>query len=145
MARIEVCREMSVPAALVWEALADLGSHTDWMADARSIEFIGDRRQGLGTRMVVDTRVGPLHTRDIVEVTAWEEGRSITVSHRGLIRGIGVLSVEDAGDHARARWEERLVFPWWLGGPAAAWAARPLLTAIMRRNLRRLESLVSSP
>ncbi|MGH8945331.1 MAG: SRPBCC family protein [Acidimicrobiia bacterium] len=145
MARIEVCKDMAVPVADVWEALADLGSHGAWMWDARSIRFVGAQTRGVGTRLEVETGVGPFHTRDILEVTGWEEGRSITVTHRGLVRGRGVLRVVGDDGHARVVWEEQLVFPWWLGGPVVAWVARPVLAAIMRGNLRRLESLVSSP
>lgn len=145
MARIEVSRMMKTSRPVVWEALADLGSHARWMRDARSVEFLGSRKRGLGTRMAVETRVGPFRTVDLLEVTGWEEGRSISVAHRGLIDGEGVLSVEDAGNGSLVRWVERLSFPWWLGGPVTAWLARPLLGAVLRGDLRRLDSLVSSP
>lgn len=145
MARIEVSRVMKAPHRVVWAALADLASHAGWMRDARSVGFLGTRTRGVGTRMEVDTRVGPFRTRDVLEVTGWDEGRSITVIHLGLIKGEGVLSVEEADDGSRVSWVERLALPWWLGGPVTAWLARPLLAAVLRGNLRRLESLVSSP
>ena len=145
MARIEVWRVMDAHRPVVWEALADLASHAGWMRDARSVEFLGSRTRGVGTRLTVETRVGPFRTLDLLEVTGWEEGQSISVTHRGLIEGEGVLSVEDAGNGSLVRWVERLSFPWWLGGPVTAWLARPLLGAVLRGDLRRLDSLVSSP
>lgn len=95
--------------------------------------------------MRVETRVGPFRTLDLIEVTGWEEGRSISVTHRGLIKGEGILSVEDAGNGSLVRWVERLSFPWWLGGPLTSWLARPLLALVLRGDLKRLDSLVSSP
>jgi uncharacterized protein YndB with AHSA1/START domain len=145
LARIEVSRVMKTPRRVVWEALADLASHAGWMRDARSVEFLGPRTRGVGARMKVETRVGPFRTLDVLEVTGWEEGRSISVTHHGLIKGEGVLSVEETDSGSRVSWVERISFPWWLGGPITAWLARPLLAAILRGNLRRLESLVSSP
>lgn len=145
MALIVVSREMAVPVASAWEALSDLGSHADWMRDARTVEFIGGQTRGVGTLMEVTTRIGPIRTRDVLEVTGWEELHSITVTHLGAIRGTGVLRVERANALSRVVWEERLVFPWWMGGPLAAWLARPVLAAVMRGNLKRLESLLTSP
>lgn len=145
MARIEVSRRIATPHAEVWSALADLRSHTDWMKDARSIEFTGETRSGVGTRMEVETVVGPLRTTDIMEVVGWDEGRSIEVVHEGLVTGRGTLSAEPNGESTMVRWVEVLTFPWWLGGAVTAWLARPVLAAIWRGNLKRLEESVSSP
>lgn len=125
--------------------MADLGSHVEWMKDARSIEFISDRRRGVGTRMNVETRVGPLRTLDVIEVTGWVEGSTIEVVHRGIVTGEGALSVRSSDGHARVSWVEELRFPWWLGGPLTAWLARPILAAVWRGNLRRLEESLTSP
>lgn len=145
MARIEVSREIGVPVGRVWEALADIGSHPAWMRDARSIEFLGSQTRGVGTRFQVETRVGPFRTLDLLEVTEWEEGRSIEVAHRGSIGGTGVLSVEGSASRARVTWKERLEVPWRLGGPPIAWLAVQVLAVIWRGNLARLEALVTSP
>jgi len=95
--------------------------------------------------MEVATRLGPLGTRDLLEVTAWEEGRSISVAHRGATRGVGMISLADDEGGCRVTWSERLTFPWWLGGRTGASLAKPVLAAVMRGNLARLEDLVSSP
>lgn len=136
---------MSVPRDRVWSALADLGSHADWMRDAESIVFIGGQRTGVGTRMEVKTVVGPLRTVDIMEVVGWEEGHSIEVSHQGLVKGAGVLGVSGSGELTVVSWVEELTFPWWLGGAVTAWLVRPVLAAIWRGNLRRLEETLSGP
>lgn len=132
------------PLAVVWEAVADLGSHPRWMTDAESLEFLGDVRSGVGTRMLVETRIGPLRTRDVIEVTGWEPGQRITVVHRGAISGEGVLQLDAMAGGTRLKWSERLRFPWWWGGALTALLARPVLRWVWRRNLRRFERLVEA-
>lgn len=125
--------------------MADMASHVDWMRDARSIAFATDQRAGLGTRMEVETRVGPLRTIDVLEVVAWEEGRSIEVAHQGLVEGRGTLTATSQDHRTLISWEEDLTFPWWLGGPVTAWLARPVLAAVWRGNLKRLEETLTPP
>lgn len=144
MTRIAVTRTMQVPHERVWAAIADLGSHTEWMKDAERIVFVHDQRRGKGTRMEVVTVVGPFRTVDVMEVVGWDEGRSIEVAHRGLITGRGTLAAEPAGKGTLVSWREELTFPWWLGGPITAWLARPVLAAIWRGNLARLEESLTS-
>ncbi len=144
MTRIAITRAMAVSHDRAWEAISDLGSHTGWMRDAETITFVTDQRRGTGTRMEVLTVVGPLRTVDVMEVTGWEEGQSIEVAHRGLITGRGILAAEARGDGALVSWDEELTFPWWLGGPITAWLARPVLAAIWRGNLERLEQTLTS-
>jgi len=146
MTRIAVTRRMPVPVGRVWAALADLASHTVWMKDAESIDFVTAQRAGVGTRMKVKTLVGPFRTIDEMEVVRWDEGRAIGVVHTGLVEGQGTFTIAEAspGD-TDVRWDEELSFPWWLGGPFTAMFARPVLAAIWRGNLRRLEESLSSP
>lgn len=142
---IEVSRIIEATPSAVWEELSDMASHGEWMKDARLVGFAGDQRRGVGTRMQVETRIGPLGVRDLLEVTGWVEGRSIRVAHVGTVRGEGELSIADDPRGSRVTWRERVVFPWWLGGAVTAWLARPVLAGVWRRNLARLAELVSSP
>lgn len=116
--------------------------HAEWMKDARAVEFLGDQRRGIGTRMRVTTRVGPLRTTDVMELTEWEPPSVIGVSHRGLIGGAGVFRLEPEGEGTRFEWSEDLRFPWFLGGPAGAFLARPILRRVWRGNLQRLKERV---
>ena len=122
------------PPAVVWDDVRDLGSHVEWMADAEEIRFTSDQRAGVGTTFDCDTRIGPLHLVDRMEVTEWEDGRLIGVRHVGLVTGTGrfTLTVAEAG--TRFTWQEELTIPWWLGGPLGALALR----LVWMRNLRRL-------
>lgn len=134
---------MAIAHDRVWAAISDLGSHEVWMRDAESVVFVDDQRRGKGTRMEVMTVVGPFRTLDRMEVTGWEEGRFVEVTHQGMVKGRGTLTAEPAADGSVVTWEEELTFPWWLGGPVTAWLARPVLTAVWRGNLRRLEDTLS--
>ena len=131
---------VDIPAALeeVWADLADVGSHVEWMADAEEIRFLTDQRSGVGTRMEVLTRVGPLSTTDVMEFTAWEPPHRMAIRHEGLVTGEGEFLLEEIPGGTRFVWTEKLSFPWYAGGPVTAMAAAPILTAIWRRNLKRL-------
>lgn len=130
--------EKSVQASReeVWAELANLANHASWMKDAVELEFLGAQRSGIGTRMRVPTQVGPFRTTDVLEVTGWVEGESISVDHEGLVSGRGQFTL-DGDAPTVVVWEETLRFPWWIGGPVAAVFAHPILRAIWAGNLRR--------
>ena len=134
--------DIDAPPREVWNELADLGNHAEWMKDAVSIVFTSEQKVGVGTTMRVATKVGPLRTMDVLEVIGWTEGQSIEILHRGLVTGSGVLSVEPRNGGSRVRWEEDLHFPWWVGGRITAFFARPVLSRIWAGNLKRLAGRV---
>lgn len=141
---VTVSVHIPAPRPQVWEDVADLAGHVEWMADARSIEFLTDARSEVGTRLAVETRIGPLRTTDVMEVTAWEPGERIAVIHHGLFAGRGEFRLADEGGGTRFTWSERITFPWFFGGPIGAWLARPVLAWVWRRNLTRLRARFSS-
>lgn len=124
----------------MWDAAADLASHAEWMADARSITFETAQRRGPGTRLRVETRIGPLRTNDLMVVDEWLEGRVIGVEHRGLVTGRGRFELLPTAGGTRFTWREELAFPWFLGGHLTAWLARPVLARLWRRNLAGLKA-----
>jgi Polyketide cyclase / dehydrase and lipid transport len=143
--RVRVQVTIDAPRPAVWDRLADIPDHVRWMADARAIRFTGDRRRGVGTAFECETRIGPLRTTDVMEVTEWREGRSLGVRHVGLVSGAGRFVLRRARrGRTRVTWDERLRFPWWLGGPAAGLVAAPVLRLVWRGNLRRLADLVQN-
>jgi carbon monoxide dehydrogenase subunit G len=139
---IRIEQEVPAPRAKVWKELADLGSHASWMTDAGEVEFLGESTSGVGTRIRVPTRIGPLRTTDILEVTDWVEGKSMIVRHLGIFSGTGQFRLEGQLPTV-VIWEERLRFPWWLGGPITAVAARPILNRIWTGNLKRFATKFS--
>ena len=151
MVAIAVGTVIEAPQPAVWSELADLGAHTTWMVDAVSITFVGPERRGTGTRFDCATRVGPLRTTDRMVVVEWVEGTAIGVRHTGLITGEGRFTLDPRagaeGEAARTevRWTEELHFPWWLAGRLGAWAGRPVLRRLWRRNLANLKARVEEP
>ena len=124
----------------VWGRLSDLGSHAEWMADAESVRFLTDQRAGVGTRIEVATRLGPLQTTDLMDVIGWEEQRRIVVRHRGVVSGTGSFTLEaESQAGSRVIWREVLDLPWRFGGPVGGLVAAPLLRWVWKRNLRRLK------
>jgi carbon monoxide dehydrogenase subunit G len=135
---VSIEKVIDAPLQRVWDDVADLASHVEWMADAESITFLTDQRSGAGTTMEVLTRVGPLKTTDIMEFTEWEPPHRMAIRHKGLITGIGSFNLESDGDATRFIWAEDLSFPWYLCGTITATIAAPVLKLIWRRNLKAL-------
>ena len=134
----------SVPAApsVVWEDLRRIERHVEWMSDAESIRFLTDDTEGVGTRFECVTRLGPLRLIDRMEVTDWRDGVVMGIRHHGVVSGVGQfrltpLTTPGGEAHTRFEWNETLRFPWWMGGPIGAVVARPVLSAVWARNLRR--------
>jgi hypothetical protein len=145
MTRIRVRATIDASRGAVWTRLADIADHVAWMADASAIRFTGERRSGVGTTFECETRIGPLRTTDAMEVTEWREGRSLGVRHAGVVSGAGRFVLDDGGPASTSvTWDERLRFPWWLGGPVGGLVAAPVLRLVWRGNLRRLASLVEN-
>jgi hypothetical protein len=145
MAQIGLSIVIGAPVATVWARVSDLASQTDWMLDAVAIRFVSAATSGRGTVMDCDTKVGPFRLTDRLVVTEWEDGRSIAIRHDGAVTGTGRFSLADAGGNStRFDWTEELTFPWWMGGPAGAAAARPVLAWTWRRNLAALRELIES-
>lgn len=143
MTRIRVCRTIGAPPRDVWAVVERIEAHTEWMADAVAIRFTGPRRRGAGTELTCDTRVGPFRSTDVMRVTEWRPRRALGVEHLGAVRGTGRFTLRRVrGGRTRFCWQERLVFPWWLGGPLGGLAARPVLRRLWRANLERLAALV---
>ncbi len=130
--------EIPAPIERVWEEAADVASHVEWMADAHRLDFLSGQTEGVGTRVEVETRFGPLRTTDVMEFTAWDPPRRMAVRHQGLFTGTGEFLFEPTGPGATTMtWQERIDFPWFFGGKLGAWAARPVFGWVWRRNLRR--------
>ena len=143
MARIRVHTDIDAPRRRVWRHLRDIPSHVEWMADAEAIRFVTERREGVGTVFLCDTKVGPIRLVDRMEITEWREGRVLGVRHAGVVTGEGRFSVRRRGRRrTRFTWEESLRFPWWLGGPLGAAVGSRVLRRIWKRNLVRFRRRV---
>lgn len=127
----------------VWDHIQDIASHTEWMRDASSIEFLGHQRQGVGARFACETKVGPIVLNDVMEITEWSPGRRLGVRHAGFVSGEGTFELAKLPDGTvDFGWQETLRFPWQLGGVVGEVLAKPILTAIWKGNLKRLKNIV---
>ena len=148
MGRIRVSTVIDAPPEAVWDEVRHLQRHVDWMADAEAIRFTSKQREGKGTTFDCDTRIGPFRLTDRMEVTEWRAGRSIGVRHVGLVTGTGRFTLRRAGRSGRDRnrtrftWDERLRFPWWMGGPIGGVVGGRAMKLVWRRNLRTLKRQV---
>lgn len=141
--RIWIAKTIEAPKDVVWLELSSIDRHVIWMLDAVAIDFTTDQRRGVGTSFRCRTKVGPFRTTDQMTITSWIDGREIGVEHRGLVRGTGRFTLRgEMGRTCVLRWEERLTFPIWLGGPVTAMVAKPILKSIWIRNLDRLAELI---
>ena len=148
MSRLCVAIDISATPAQVWSAVEAIEDHVSWMHDAVAIRFQTDRRRGVGSAFLCDTKVGPFKLVDRMEITEWTPTAAIGVRHVGLVTGTGrfTLTPIDLGRRTRFGWDESLVFPWWLGGPLGAFVGgRLVLRPIWNRSLRTLKHLVESP
>ncbi len=145
MARIRTRIDIDATPAAVWRAIERVESHVDWMDDAVAIRLTSAVKKGVGTTFDCDTRVGPFRLTDRMAVTQWRPRRSMGVRHVGLVAGSGRFTLRRRrGGRTRFAWDERLSFPWFLGGPVGAVVAVPVLKRIWRRNLANLKALVEN-
>lgn len=142
---VNVAVDIAAPADEVWEHASDLPSHTEWMRDAKAIEFLSGSTSGVGTTMRVLTKVGPLKTSDVMTVTRWEEPDLIEVRHSGTVTGLGRFEIE-ALDAATTRfsWHEDLEMPWYFGGTLGLPISERVLAMIWKANLRLFKEMVES-
>ncbi len=143
MGRIRVSTVINASPAKVWDEVRHVERHVDWMADAESIRFHTSQRAGAGTAFDCVTKVGPIRLTDVMTITTWRDGREMGVRHEGLVTGVGrfTLSRKRRG-RTRFTWDERLVFPWWMGGPVGGVVGGVVMRQIWKRNLRVLKALV---
>jgi hypothetical protein len=144
MSDIAVAVVIDAAPETIWDYVAQIERHVEWMADARAIRFVDSQRSGAGTTFVCETVVGPIRLADTMTVTAWDPPVRIAVSHAGIVTGEGEFRIEPVNAlSSRFRWIESLSFPWYLGGVLGERVGgRAVLASIWRRNLRALKARV---
>lgn len=139
MGRIRVSTKIDAPPARVWDDIKDIASHVQWMEDAVAIRFTSPKHSGVGAAFDCDTKVGPFRLTDRMEVTEWKPRKVMGIRHVGLVTGTGRFTLRRRRrGRTTFRWEERLVFPWWMGGPLGAEVGGLVLRLVWKRNLRNL-------
>lgn len=145
MGKVKVSVTIDAPPRRVWAEVEQVERHVGWMADAVAIRFTSASRRGVGTVFDCETRVGPVRLTDRMEVTEWRPGRAMGVRHVGVVTGSGRFTLRRARrGRTRFTWEERLRYPWWLGGAAGGVVGDRVMARVWRRNLRTLKGLVEA-
>ncbi len=139
--RTRVAVDIHCHIADVWDDVRDLTSHVNWMQDAKEIRLRSPQHEGVGTEIECLTQIGPLRTKDVLRVTDWKAGSSITMEHLGSVKGTGTLELKAYGSSTHVVWTEEIHFPWWSGGGLAGAAAKPVLHEIWAANLQRLKRI----
>jgi hypothetical protein len=136
---ITVSTIIDAPPRVVWASVRDIGSHVRVDGRRRGHPLHVTPAHGRGHHLRVRHPVGPLTLTDVMEVTSWVERREMGVRHTGVVTGTGRFTLRRArGGRTRFTWEERLVFPWWLGGRVGGVVGARVLKQIWKGNLRRL-------
>ena len=118
-------------------SLSDVMEITEWSPGQR----MGVRHSGLVSGEGAFT---------LVKVEGGKDGgddRDAAESSNGKVAS-GVKAASDgkdtSGAHTYFQWEEKLRFPWRLGGPITAAAAWPVLRSMWKGNLQRLKAKIEN-
>lgn len=130
--RLEVERHAAAPRAVVWRVLTQWERQPEWMLDAKSVEVLTPRREGVGVTIRCPTNLLGVTVQDVMRVTAWREQEELEVTHLGrIITGRGAFLLDDAPNGGtRLRWWEEVDPPL---GAVGEWGASVLVLPILRR------------
>ena len=142
--KTSVSVEIDGPIEAVWAEAVDFASHHEWMGDALAIDFETDQQTGVGTVMLVETRVGPLRTVDRFTITELDAPHLVKGIHDGAVSGSAQWHITESNGSTTLAWHEQLRFPWYFAGRLGEFVAKPIMIAMWRANLRRLKSRVES-
>ena len=126
-----------------WAVLTDWDRQADWMLDADLVRVVSERREGVGVRLEVRTRVFGLPAfTEPIEVIGWDPPRGLTIRHGSLVAGTGTWSLEPSPGGTRFTWREeiRLAVP--VVGAAAAAAYAPVMRWLMGRAMTGLRTFL---
>lgn len=135
---MQVRREIVLPTTPeeAWAVLMDWERQADWMLDADRIEVVSERREGVGVRLAVETRIAgiPAFTEPM-EVMGWDPPRRLEIRHGSLVAGEGAWELLPVEGGTRFTWTEdiRLAIP--VVGELAARCYRPVLRMLMGRAM----------
>ena len=134
---------IEAPATEVWNVIEDIAGHVNWMDDAVAIHFVGNQQLGIGTVFACETRIGPFKLVDRMEITEWADGRTIGITHEGLVSGSGNFILTEMGKgQTKFTWDESLNFPFWMGGPFRNFFGQKILGRVWAQNLKNLKTLI---
>lgn len=141
-----VLTRIGAPPSRVWKLLADWEGSSAWMVDATTVEVVGDRREGVGTRVKAVTTIAGVPLTDEMEVVAWEPNRLIGVMHhRRPIRGLAWFELREAADGTTLfEWAEELDPPLGPLGELGGMILRRPIERVLRKSAAKLKRFAES-
>jgi hypothetical protein len=141
-------RLVDAPAAAAWGRLTDWPAHGRWVP--LTTVRVTERTDGVGTRFVGRTGVGPLGFDDPMEVVAWQPpgdgmpGRCTVVKRGRVVLGSARLDVTPVGrSRCQIEWTEEVdIAPVRLtrwAAPAVAAVGRLAFSTVLRKAAREAE------
>ena len=113
------------------------------MSDAESIKFLGQQKEGVGTKILVLTKIGPIKLNDLMTFTKWEKNAEIEVEHEGIVTGKGSFLLEALENKTtKFSWRETLKFPIILGGVIGEIVGSYILERIWKKNITNLKKII---
>lgn len=136
------CDVLSAPEE-VWDALVEWESQPSWMLDAKDVEVLTPRREGVGVKVRVPTNAMGFTLVDVMEVTGWRPAQRLEVRHVGrLIKGTGAFELSPVPGGTRVRWWEDVDPPLGaVGELVARTLVAPYLRRLFARSLRRFKKM----
>ena len=134
--------ETTIDASIdeVWDEVSLIENHSNWMKDAVKIDFESEIKSGVGTKIKVLTKIGPIKLYDYMTFTKWEDKNVIGVDHVGIVKGKGEMQFTKISDTTtKFSWAETLIFPFYLGGPIGEFFGKPIFNLIWKENLKNLK------
>lgn len=145
MAFFRVATLIDAPPTRVWEILADWEGSGAWMVDATTVEVVGARHAGVGTRIRAVTKIAGVPIEDRMRVVGWEEGRLITVRHvRWPIRGIAWFEISPRESGTWFEWAEELDPPLGVLGEIGGRILRRPIERVLAKSAAKLKRLAEA-
>jgi hypothetical protein len=141
--RVHVETSLPCPPDEAWAILLAWERQADWMLDADRVEVVGDRRDGVGVRLAVRTRILGLPAfNEPMEVVGWDPPRRLVLRHGSIVVGEGTWVLEPEPGGTRFAWIEDVGLGVPLVGELAARLYAPFLRWLMRRAVAGLRRKV---
>lgn len=145
MSLFRAVTHIEAPPARVWALLTDWERSGSWMVDATTVEVLGDRRAGRGTRLRATTILAGVRLVDEMIVTGWEELRLVQVLHRRWpLRGVAWFEIRPTASGTWFEWAEELDPPFGPLGEIGGAVLRGPIERMLARSAARLKRAAES-
>jgi uncharacterized protein YndB with AHSA1/START domain len=144
--RVAASVDVAVDPATAFAAVVDLPSQEKWImltklyaVDAEApVPFVG-------SRLVAFTGVSGVGFLDTMVVSEYDPPhRWVTAKDGDLLRGVGIMQVEQLPTGSRVTWANELELPFGIAGQLGWLVARPIAQFILGLSLRRLAKKLRS-